>query len=851
MHPFLLKIGYPLPFRPDYQAFAAIFKSCAAFADINLGKALHSHVVKLGHTSCQLVSKALLNMYAKCNAFGDCHKLFGLMGHRDTVMWNIVLSGFAGSRNHDTEVIRLFRAMHIGMDPNPSSVTVAIILPVCVRLGALDASKNVHSYVIKSGLISHTLVGNALVSVYAKSGDVHDDAYAMFEEIPEKDVVSWNAMIAGFAENNFMDDAFKLFSWMLRGATAPNCATIANILPICGKLKENATQRCGKEMHCYVLRRAELIADVSVENALVTFYARSGRMKEAEHVFWRIRMRDLVSWNTMISGYSLNSEWLRAVELFHEFFSVGKVGPDSVTLLSILPACAHICNLELGKQIHGYIIKHSQISNNAAVGNALISFYAKCGDIDDAFRTFLSIHMRDLISWNTMLDAFAESQLESEFVYLLHWMLDERIRPDSITLLAIIQFCATFSRIDKVREAHGFCLKSGLLLGDVAPTLANAIIDAYAKCGDMLYASKIFESLSGKRNVVTCNSILSGYVNCGSHDDAQEIFHSMSERDLTTWNLMIRVYAENDCSGQALSLFRELENHGMKPDSMTMMSLLPICAQIASVYLLRQCHGYVVRSCFQDIHLKAALIDTYSKCGSINCAYKLFQSTRQKDLVIFTAMIGGYAMHGMGVEALGVFSHMLELGVKPDHVTLTALLSACSHTGLVDEGVKIFDSIEKLHGTKPTVEQSACVVDLLARGGRINEAYSFVTKMSVQANASVLGALLSGCRTHHHVEMGRAVADQLLKVESSDIGNYVVLSNLYAAEDRWDGVLEIRKLMRTRDLKKPAGCSWIEVEKRKNVFMAGDCSHPQRSIIYNTLTVLDQQIKEPFQLGSG
>ncbi|XP_059668917.1 putative pentatricopeptide repeat-containing protein At5g08490 [Cornus florida] len=180
------------------------------------------------------------------------------------------------------------------------------------------------------------------------------------------------------------------------------------------------------------------------------------------------------------------------------------------------------------------------------------------------------------------------------------------------------------------------------------------------------------------------------------------IFNRMFEMDLTTWNLMVRVYAENDCPSSAVSLFHELKRHGMKPDAVTVMSLLPVCAQMASVHLLRQCHRYVVRACFEDVRLKGAIFDAYSKCGSTKCAYNLFQSTPQKDLVMFTAMVGGYAMLGMGEDAVGVFSHMLELGVKPDHVIITAVLSACGHSGLVDEELEIFDSVEKVHGIKPT-----------------------------------------------------------------------------------------------------------------------------------------------------
>ncbi|CAK9162318.1 unnamed protein product [Ilex paraguariensis] len=844
---FFQKIRCSVGFKPDYKDFAATLKSCAAVSDVKLGKALHSHAVKLGHYSCQFVSKALLNMYAKCKAFDDCQKLFYQINHCDVVMWNIVLSGFSGSRIHDTEVMRLFYAMHIGEDPKPNSISIAIILPVCARSGALSVGKSVHSYVIRSGLVSETLVGNALVSMYAKAACVCNDAYAVFRGMADKDVVTWNAMIAGFAENKLMDDAFNLFRLMLKGPIQPNYATIANILPVCAFLEENMAYHTGKEIHSYVLRQTDLIADLSVINALMSFYLKIGRVKEAEFLFRLMNVRDLVSWNSIIAGYASNGECLKALESFLKFLSMEMTGPDSVTLVSILPACASLYYLHVGKQIHGYIIQHPGQCDDTAVGNALISFYAKCSDIESAFRTFLLIYKKDLISWNAMLDAFAERQLEIRFVELLHCMFREGIRPDSVTMLIMIQFCATACKVNKVKEVHGLSIRSGLLHSDSEPTLGNAIIDAYAKGGNMEYASEIFESLSGKRNVVTCNSLISGYVSYGSHGDADMIFRRMSERDLTTWNLMVRVYAENDCPAQALSLFHELQKHGVKPDAMTIMSILPVCAQMASAHLLRQCHGYVVRACFKDIHLKGALLDVYSKCGTIECAYKLFHSTPHKDLIMFTAMVGGYAMHGMGEEALRIFFHMLELRIRPDHVIITAVLSACSHAGLVDEGLRIFYSIEEIYGIKPTMEQYACVVDLLSRGGQVRDAYSFVVGMPIEANANIWGTLLGACRTHHDVEMGCIVADHLFKVKSDDIGNYIVMSNLYASNSKWDGVLEIRKLMRMRDLKKPAGCSWIEVERRKNVFMAGDYSHPQRSIIYSILSLLDQQSKELYQ----
>ncbi|MCD7473083.1 hypothetical protein HAX54_014670 [Datura stramonium] len=634
---------------------------------------------------------------------------------------------------------------------------------------------------------------------------------------------------------------------MLSGSALPNYATIANILPICPSLGGIDGYHLGRQIHCYVLRRAELLSEVTVTNALLSCYLRVGNFEGAETLFRNMKSKDLVSWNSIISGYAANGEWLKTLEFFREFTKEEMSGPDSVTLMSILPACPQLNNVLIGKQIHGYVVRHGFLHQDISVINALISFYAKCGHIKEACHIFLLTFNRDLISWNTLLDALAENQLHDEFINLLKGMFREGMEADSITLLAVVRYFANISRMDKVKEAHGFSVRSGILLSYTEPTLANALLDAYAKCCNLNYANRIFENLSGSKNVITCNSMISGFLNYGLHEDAHGIFKRMTQRDLTTWNLMVRAYAENDCPDQAVSLFTELQHHKMRPDAMSILSLLPVCAQMASSNLLKQCHAYVIRAFLDDVYLIGALIDVYSKCASLGYAYKLFQSSPVKDLVMFTAMVGGYAMHGMGEEALGIYYHMLELDFKPDHVIITTVLSACSHAGLVDEGLKIFDSMEKTQQIKPSMEHYACMVDLLARGGRIKDAFSFVMRMPFQANADIWGTLLGACKIHQEVDMGCAVADRLFQVNANDIGNYIVMSNLYAANARWDGVLEIRRSMKMRDLKKPVGCSWIEVERKKSVFAAGDYSHPQRRLIYETLRVLDEQIKEKYE----
>ncbi|KAK1406895.1 hypothetical protein QVD17_38504 [Tagetes erecta] len=839
------KTQNPEPDMADYQIFAANLKSCAANYNIKLGKCLHSNAIKLGLHSCLLISKSLLNMYAKCKIITDCHLLYNQITHPDTVISNIMLSGLSATRVHDAEVIKMYNALTCF---KVSSVTVAIVIPVCVRLKGLRLGRSVHCHVIKMGLESDTLVGNALVSMYMKMGCVLGDAYKVFDEMSERDVVSWNAVVAGLMENGLVFEAFGMFKEMIKDGVQVNYATIANVLPVCGLVEGGCGYRFGEEIHCYVMRREELFCNVSVVNSLVGYYSKSKRMKEAELLFRRMDLRDLVSWNSMIAGYTSNGEWLKGLDLFQELNSLNSTKPDSITILTVLSACASLQNLQAGRQIHSYIIHHPSLCDVTSVGNSLLNFYSKCGDIISAFHSFSLIHKKDLISWNSILDALAVGRFVNDFIWQLHVMFKEGVKPDSITMVTVIQLGADAFQLRMIKEAHGFSLRFNLFPGDRDPTLGNALIDAYARCGKMDYASKIFESLSGIRNVVTCNSLISGYVNSGFHDDALSIFKNMVERDLTTWNLMVRAYAENGYFHQAIDLFVDLQSHGTKPDSLTIMGILPVATQMASIQMVNQCHGYAVRSCFQDVQLKGAFLDAYSKCGNINSACKLFESTRYKDLVMYTSMVGGYAIHGMGEEALQIYYKMIENGGKPDHVIITSILSACSHMGLVHEGLKIFNSLKEVYRIKPTMEQYACVVDLLARNGRINDAYSFITSMPVEPTANVWGPLLGACKNYHDVEMGSVVADHLLKMEANNMGNYVVMSNIYAAKDKWKEVLEIRRLMKMGNLKKAAGCSWIEVDGRKSVFIAADTSHPLRINIVSVLCNLDKQVKDQFEL---
>uniref|UniRef100_A0A0D9W3Y5 Pentatricopeptide repeat-containing protein n=1 Tax=Leersia perrieri TaxID=77586 RepID=A0A0D9W3Y5_9ORYZ len=837
--------------RPDRLALAAVVKSASTLHDgcgggAVLGRCLHGLAVRAGYVDGAAVAKAVMDMYGRIGALADARQVFDEMTCPDAVCWNILITASSRAGCFD-DVFHLFRAMlACGVaESMPTAVTVAVVFPVCAKLRVLRTGSCIHGYVVKSGLEFDTLCGNALISMYSKCGGstAMDDALKAFSTICSKDVVSWNSIIAGYSENGLFEEALKLFGQMISEECLPNYSTLANILPFCSLVDYG--RYYGKEIHGFVVRHG-FETDISVSNALMAHYSKVCEMGAVESIFRSLTIGDIVTWNTVIAGYVMNGYASRALKLFQGLLFTG-LAPDSVSLISLLTASAQLGNVRVGMRVHGYILRHPELIQETSLMNALVSFYSQCDRFDAAFRAFITNQNKDLISWNAILSACANSEQHIDmFVRLLQEMSHDVTQWDFVTILNVIRV-STFYGIKMVREAHGYAVRVGYTS---ETSVANAIMDAYAKCGYPHDAETLFRTLAG-RNTITDNTMISCYLKNNYVEHAEMTFNKMAVKDETSWNLMIRLYAQNDMCDQAFSMFHQLQSEGLNPDPISITNILLVCIHLSSVQLVKQCHGYMLRASLEDIHLEGSLLDAYSKCGNITNAYNLFQVSLHKDLVIFTAMIGAYAMHGMAEKAVEVFSKMLTLDIKPDHVVMTALLSACSHAGLVDAGVKIFRSIREIYGVEPTEVNCACMVDLLARGGRLQDAYNFAVDMSPNVvNANAWGSLLGACKVHGEVKIGRLAADRLFSMEAEDIGNYVIMSNIYAADDKWDGVEHVRKLMNSKDMKKPAGCSWIEVEKTRHLFIANDVQHQDRSSIYDVLRSLYQQIREQPSTGS-
>eukprot|EP01018_Ginkgo_biloba_P003562 Gb_16895 [translate_table: standard] len=562
----------------------------------------------------------------------------------------------------------------------------------------------------------------------------------------------------------------------------------------------------GKLLHAHMDERG-FVPDRFLQTTLVNMYAKCGSLVEARRIFDQMVERDVFSWTVMIKSYATHGFAEEALSLFHEMLRTG-IQPNKFTFASVLPACANLAALQQGMEIHVEIIKSGLVSD-VFVGTALVDMYAKCGNLENACNVFDKMPERDRVSWNTMIAAYTKQGFSEQALTLFHQMQRTAFQPDDFTFASVLSACGNLAALEKGMEIHEEIIRTGF---QSSVFVESALVYMYAKCGRI--------------------------------DKARNVFDKMHQQDVVSWSTMIAGYAQNGQGEEALKLFRQMQLTSVKPDSSTFASVLSACANLAALEQGMEIHEEIVSSGSQsNVFVESALVDMYAKCGSIEKARNVFDEMHQRDVASWNAMIGGYAMHGYGKDALELFEQMHQSGMNPNHVTLVCVLSACCHAGLVNEGWQYFNNMNQYYHIIPALEHYACMVDLLGRAGRLDEAEDFINKMPIKPDDVVWKCLLGACRIHNNVELGERVAERLFELDPKNAANYVQLSNIYAAAGRWDNTEMVRRMMKDRGVKKEPGCSWIEVNKKVHAFLVGDASHSQAPKIYGKLEALSRQMK--------
>ncbi|GAB2285303.1 hypothetical protein Dimus_019757 [Dionaea muscipula] len=527
----------------------------------------------------------------------------------------------------------------------------------------------------------------------------------------------------------------------------------------CGAILQQLTNsksfKHGQSLHAHMISSGILSNNTYISTKLAAFYANCCRVDSAQVLFDEIVLKNSFLWNFMVRGYACSGFPLRGIAVYREMLRSGQK-PDKFTYPFVLKACGELFMVEIGRRVHCEVVVRG-LESDVYVGNCLLAMYSKFGDMESAWLLFDKMPVRDLTSWNTMVSGYTKNGKCEEALVVFKSMEGSGLVSDSATLLGILSACAKEGLIKQGKSVHGYVVRNDI--ADCSSFLINAIIDMYCCFRLMVDARQLFD--------VTC-------------------------KDTVSWNSMISGYAHDGNALESLSLFSQMVVEGQVPDIATFIAVLEACEHITALSFGMAIHSYIVRKGFSSSTMIATgLISLYAKCGSLAWSHRVFDETKDKNLVCWSAMLAAYGLHGKGRQAVSTFLEMQANNVAPDEGAFTSLLTSCSHAGLVDQGREIFHLMEHKYRIAPGLAHYSCYVDLLSRAGYLYEAYEILKNMDAKPTGDMWATLLSACKSHENATVAELCAKELFEVNPQRPSSYICLSQIYAAENRWDDLEKI------------------------------------------------------------
>ncbi|URE14662.1 Pentatricopeptide repeat-containing protein [Musa troglodytarum] len=659
-------------------------------------------------------------------------------------------------------------------DPSSSSSFDALFQRCSNPLQA----KQIHAQLLSSGC-HHQLspfLSARLVAVYSRFG-LLAEALSVFDASSDHHRHSpplWNSILRATLAEGRPRDALSLYLRMRALGALPDGFTFPLAIRACSAVRN--------PMLCFSIHSHAACmgfqSHLHVANELMLMYGNLGQMDAVRKVFDAMPSRNAVSWNSLISGYSLNCDCEAARDAFRQMESTG-LEPNPVT-------------------------------------------------------------------WTALLSAHARCQQHGEVLAMFDQMRTRGVKSTAEAVAVALSVCpyACSAALQKGKAIHGFAISCGF---GGYPFVTNSLVCMYGKLGSREEARRLFHEME-IRNVVSWNALISSYAASGFCNEAYEILVEMENTgevtpDVVSWSAVIGGFASTGMLEQSVDLFRQMQRAGVKPNSITVATVLSACAEVSALRLGREIHAHIVRGFLHGSLLVGnGLLNMYTKCGSLKDGCAVFDKIADKDLISWNSMIAGYGMHGLCDEALGTFDAMTRAGCNPDGITCIAILSACSHAGRVSEGRSFFDRMVIEYGITRCMEHYSCLVDLLGRAGLVREAIELIECMPTKPNACVWGALLNSCRICGGTVVAEDTVAQVLGLEGQASGNYMLLSNLYAACGRWEDSARVRVMTKTKGLKKTPGQSWIEMQNKFYAFSAAGTLPPGAEGVYVVLEDLYQQM---------
>ncbi|MQL90406.1 hypothetical protein Taro_022992 [Colocasia esculenta] len=588
---------------------------------------------------------------------------------------------------------------------------------------------------------------------------------------------------------------------------------VAALLSACGRAGH---LRLGSSLHAAILKTAHHFGFgghrdvILVWNSLVSMYAKCGELADAAKVLRRMEFRDAVSWNSIISGCLGKGELELAFRFFRQMQDLPEGARcDHATLTTLLSACVEPELLYACRMVHSVAITNG-LGGITPVGNALVTAYYRCGCDSWAKKVFDEMPEKNVITWTAAVSGLARCESFEDSLLLFREMIRTSVDANSMTYSSCLTACSGLRALREGCIIHGRVVKTGHV-ADLC--LESALMDMYSKCGAI--------------------------------EDARRIFESAEELDGVSYTVMLVGFAQNGMEEQAFNLFVRIVKSGIHVDPNMISAILGAFGDSASLSLGKQIHASVIKTCFgSNLFVGNGLINMYSKCGELGDAVEAFSQMVQRNLVSWNSVIAALARHGQGSEALQFYESMKLEGIKPTDVTFLSLLHACSHVGSIEKGMDFLRAMSEVHGINPRVEHYACVVDMMGRAGRLEEAKSFIEGLPLEPTYVLWQSLLGACGIQGNSEMGAYAAQRLLLVAPESPAAYVLMANIYCAEERWEDRARVIKKMKEMGVKKEPGMSWIEVGRDVHIFVVGNRHHPQSEDIYDVLELLTSAICE-------
>ncbi|KAK4781575.1 hypothetical protein SAY86_015677 [Trapa natans] len=746
----------------DDVTYGSILSACTALQAPILGMLVYSVAMKNGFFSSGHVRSGIIDLLAKNYMFEDALRVFkDVPQEHNVVCWNAVISAAVANGENQAALAYFQQMCHGALMPN--SFTFSSVVTACTAVRDLQKGKAVHGWIVKCNS-EDIFVGTSLIDLYAKCSDM-DGAMKIFMRMPSCNVVSWTAIISGFAQKGDVISAMQIFREMRDSGEEINEYTLTSMLTACSK---SSLTTAATQIHGWIIKFG-FESYPSVVAALIIVYSKDGDIDSSESLFKEMEsFRNSSSWDSMISAFAKNNKFRRAIEVYRIMLREG-LSPDMFSMSSVLSV---VDTLDLGIQVHSQVIK-SGLIHDVSVCSSLFTMYSKCGSLHESYEIFKRLDVKDNLAWASMISGFSEHGHQEEAVQLFIEMLSMGYELDQMTINAILTAIGLLSWARQGKEIHAIILRLGFG-GDTI--VGSSLVTMYSKCCLLILAKQVFDSLP-QRDAITSASLISGYTKNGQIEEAVSLFQEMLKTDFS------------------------IDSFSVSPvlGAVTLMNRLDIGMQL---------HSYVTKlGLDRDASVGSSLVSMYSKCGSIDDCINAFDQITTPDLVGWTAMIMGYARHGKGDNALRMFEHMKTTDITPDPVTFVAVLSACSHNGLVEEGYSLFNSMVNDYGIEPNNRHYACMVDLLGRAGKLKEAERFISDMPFKPNAFVWGTLLAACRVHGDIELGNFAARKVVESEPGDSGAYISLSNIFAGMGQWEDVVNIREFMKGAGARKEPGWS--------------------------------------------